>query len=95
MYDITNEVFKLALDALSTIDCDDCNLVLKRDKEIDNMFKVLRKNHIDRLNSRICEPNSGVIFLDTISNLERIGDHSSNIAITILEVINKKNKIIL
>nr|WP_312578556.1 Na/Pi cotransporter family protein [Sedimentibacter sp.] len=95
MYEITNQVFKLALDALTTIDCDDCNLVLNRDKEIDNMFKVLRKNHIDRLNSRICEPNAGVIFLDTISNLERIGDHSSNIAITILEVINKKNKIIL
>jgi phosphate:Na+ symporter len=95
MYEITNQVFKLALDALTTIDCDDCNLVLNRDKEIDKMFKLLRKNHIDRLNNRICEPNSGVIFLDTISNLERIGDHSSNIAITILEVINKKNKIVL
>lgn len=93
MYDLTHSVFKLALDALSTIDCDDCNVVLNRDKEIDKMFKVLRKNHIERLNNRICEPNSGVIFLDTISNLERIGDHSSNIAITILEVINKKNKI--
>jgi len=93
MYDITHSVFKLALDALSTIDCDDCNVVLNRDKEIDKMFKVLRKNHIERLNNRVCEPNSGVIFLDTISNLERIGDHSSNIAITILEVINKKNKI--
>lgn len=95
MYDLTNEVLKLALDALATIDCDDCNLVLIRDKEIDKMFKMLRKNHIERLNNRICEPNSGVIFLDTISNLERIGDHSSNIAITILEVINKKNKIVL
>jgi len=93
MYDLTHSVFKFALDALSTIDCDDCNVVLSRDKEIDQMFKVLRKNHIERLNNRICEPNSGVIFLDTISNLERIGDHSSNIAITILEVINKKNKI--
>lgn len=95
MYDLTNEVLKLALDALTTIDCDDCNMVLIRDKEIDKMFKMLRKNHIERLNNRICEPNSGVIFLDTISNLERIGDHSSNIAITILEVINKKNKIVL
>lgn len=92
MYDITNQVFKLALDALTTIDCDDCNLVLKRDKEIDKMFKVLRNNHIERLNNHICEPNSGVIFLDTISNLERIGDHSSNIAITILEIIKKRIK---
>lgn len=95
MYNLTRNVFKMALDALVTVDCDDCNIVLSRDKEIDKMFKVLRKNHIDRLNNRICEPNSGVIFLDTISNLERIGDHSSNIAITVLEVINKKNKIIL
>ena len=91
MYDLTNDVFKLALNALTTIDCDDCNFVVHKDKEIDNMFKVLRKNHIERLNNHICEPSSGVIFLDTISNLERIGDHSSNIATTILEVINKKN----
>ena len=92
MYGLTKEVYQMSLNALTTIDCDDCNKVLLNDKDIDNMFKNLRKNHIERLNNHICEPNSGVIFLDTIGNLERIGDHSSNIATIILEVINKKNE---
>lgn len=92
MYKLTKEVYQMALDALTTIDCDDCNKVKTYDKNIDIMFKNLRKNHIDRLNNHVCEPNSGVIFLDIISNLERIGDHSSNIATIILEVINKKSE---
>ncbi len=91
MYTLTKDVFHMALNSLVSIDCDDCNKVVENDKEIDFMFKKLRKNHIERLNNHICEPKSGIIFLDIISDLERIGDHSSNIAITILDVINKKS----
>lgn len=93
MYNLTKEVYQMALDALTTVDVDDCKKVIKKDKGIDIMFKNLRKNHIERLNSGICESKSGVIFLDVINNFERIGDHSSNIAITILEVVNKKKKV--
>ncbi|WP_326908786.1 Na/Pi cotransporter family protein [Sedimentibacter sp. MB31-C6] len=92
MFDLTKKVFILSLNALRTLDCDKCDEVVINDKEIDIMYKNLRKNHIERLNDFICEPNSGVIFLDTIGNLERIGDHSSNIAISIMEGINRKLK---
>ncbi|TZE80892.1 Na/Pi cotransporter family protein [Calorimonas adulescens] len=53
--------------------------VLELEKEIDRMEKVLRDNHIIRLNKGECEPSSGVVYLDLLSNLERIGDHSANI----------------
>jgi len=56
------------------------------------MYKILRKNHIDRLNNYICEPSAGIIFLDLIGNLERIGDHSSNIAELIIEALAQQNK---
>ncbi len=39
---------------------------------------------MDRLNAGLCYPASGVVFLDIISNLERIGDHSHNIANMVL-----------
>lgn len=57
------------------------NQVIEREGEIDLMEKTLRKEHIRRLNEQKCEPTAGVIFLDVISNLERIGDHASNIAL--------------
>ena len=40
----------------------------------------LREKHIQRLSKGKCEPESGVVFLDLISNLERIADHATNIA---------------
>ena len=92
MFNDTLAVFKVALNAIHSIDCDDCNKVIEIDSEIDKMYKILRKNHIERLNNYICEPSAGIIFLDIIGNLERIGDHSSNIAESILEVIPHRNE---
>lgn len=92
MFDTTLSVYKSTLDAIQTIDCDDCDKVIENDKKIDKMYKSLRKNHIERLNNYICEPNAGVIFLDIIGNLERIGDHSSNIAESIIEALSNNKK---
>ncbi|MEL7646597.1 MAG: Na/Pi cotransporter family protein [Sedimentibacter sp.] len=92
MFEDSVSVFKSSLTALATINCDDCDEVIKIDSGIDKMYKTLRKNHIERLNKYICEPSAGIIFLDIIGNLERIGDHSSNIAESILEVIQNKNE---
>jgi phosphate:Na+ symporter len=90
MFKDTMDAYQASLDALKSITVDDCNKVIEIDNRIDDMFKSLRKNHIERLNNYVCEPNAGVIFLDIIGNLERMGDHSSNIAESILEVINNK-----
>ncbi len=50
------------------------------------MEKTLRKKHISRLNEGRCETSSGIIFLDMLSNLERVSDHASNIAKAVIEV---------
>ena len=90
MFKDTMDAYQVSLDALKSIEVEDCNKVIEIDDRIDDMFKSLRKNHIERLNNYVCEPSAGVIFLDIIGNLERMGDHSSNIAESILEVINKQ-----
>lgn len=92
MFNDTMMVYKATLTAIQTISMDDCESVIENDKKIDVMYKELRKNHIERLNNFICEPNAGVIFLDIIGNLERIGDHSSNIAESIIEALVNQRK---
>ncbi|MFA7215716.1 MAG: PhoU domain-containing protein, partial [Bacillota bacterium] len=59
--------------------------VREREDEVDRMEREYRESHIGRLNNYQCVPGSGVVFLDAISNLERIGDHCSNIALSILD----------
>lgn len=59
---------------------EDAAEVRKLEDKIDTYEKDLRNSHIRRLNSGICNATVGTMFLDLISNLERVGDHAVNIA---------------
>ncbi len=92
MYALTKEIFQLSLNALVTTKPEDCETIFAKDAVIDEMFANLRANHMDRLNKNVCVPKAGVIFLDAISDLERIGDHAKNIATAVFEIINEKGE---
>jgi len=53
---------------------------LAREDEINRLQVELKGKHIRRLNERKCAPLSGVMFLDFVNNLEKIGDHLTNVA---------------
>ena len=53
--------------------------VMRLEDEIDTMEEKLRETHIERLSAGKCKAEVGVIFLDAISNLERVADHAVNI----------------
>lgn len=84
MIDVTVETYQLALDSLEKSDEELANKVIENEKIIDKLERDYRKSHLKRLNSGSCQGSSGVIFLDMISNLERVGDHSVNIAQAVL-----------
>ena len=50
------------------------------EEEIDNITEALRQHHVDRLKQHKCSAKNGMIYLDLLTNLERIGDHAENIA---------------
>lgn len=80
MIELTDRTISQALLALENDDKDMANKVLLDEDELDRMEREYRKNHISRLNNNLCTGNSGAVFLDILSNLERMGDHSKNIA---------------
>lgn len=80
MFDLVAEIFHKAYMAVENGDRHLAREVLKNEDEIDSMERAYRNNHIQRLNEGVCYPTSGIVYLDIISNLERIGDHSNNIA---------------
>ena len=53
---------------------------------MDDLEKRYRANHIERLNQGLCNPEVGVLFLDAVSNLERVADHAHNIAEAVADI---------
>lgn len=86
MYQYVMEAVDLALSSLKDGDLQKAMKTIELESKIDKLDKQLRNGHIDRLNTGICYPESGAIFLDIISNLERIGDHANNIAQLVIEI---------
>ncbi len=75
--------------ALQAFDQEDIILagqVIDEDDSVDTMEKELRRRHIDRINYKRCYPASGVLYLDVLSNLERIADHAVNFAQMVIEI---------
>jgi len=85
MNELVVHAFELSIESLENEDFQKAKEVIKMEKQIDQMEKHLRNSHIGRLNGGRCFPHSGVIFLDIISNMERVGDHSHNIAAFVLD----------
>jgi len=48
--------------------------------ELDALTESLRNNHIARLNEGVCVPPAGVIFVEIMNTLERVGDLAVNLA---------------
>lgn len=79
IFDKTIEAIEIAIESYNNkglIASEEIDII---EEEIDNLEKKLRENNIKRLNERSCAAASSIIFLDLISNLERIGDHANNI----------------
>ena len=84
MFTLTIETVQKAVDSLNLNDMDLARTVAEKEDLIDKMERKFRKNHILRLNEGSCSAQAGMVFVDIVSNLERVGDHAVNIAEAIL-----------
>ncbi|MEG2354087.1 MAG: Na/Pi cotransporter family protein [Clostridium sp.] len=80
MYNKTIEAVTIALESYAKKDAVKAKGIKEIEESIDTYKRDIRENNIMRLNKKVCAANGSAIFLDLISNLERIGDHSTNIA---------------
>ena len=88
IYDTTELAVKTSLQSMEDENSVQAWQVIREiEKKIDNQERRYRKAHIDRLNRGECDPEKGVNFITLLSNLERIGDHSNNIAGYTLDII--------
>lgn len=85
MMKLVNQILEEALDAFVTGNTKNREDIHKLEDEIDRMERELQAAHIKRLGKGSCSPQAGVYFSDIVSSLERIGDHATNIAFSLME----------
>lgn len=91
LLEMFNTVFKnfiIIKDKLFSLNEDEIDEIKKNEKIIDDYEDEMREHHIERLKEGICSNEAGVIYLDVISNLERIGDHIIKIANIVYQTKN-------
>lgn len=84
MFTLTIATVQKSLVSLDTSDHELAREVAEQEDLIDKMERKFRKKHILRVNEGRCSAQAGIVFVDIVSNLERIGDHAVNIAEAIL-----------
>ena len=84
----THEILALSIDAFVRHDLEAAYRVEPLEEVIDDLKEQMRTRHILRLQQGICSIETGFIWSDLLTALERTGDHCSNIAGCILDLHN-------
>lgn len=77
------EFFDLSIKVFQTRDLSLLGTVLDRENEIDKLTADYSASHIIRMTEGRCSPKGGIVFYGVITNLERIADHLTTIALSI------------
>ena len=80
MSGVVVESFRSAIEARRSGNMDAVRRVSQLEDEADSLEEELREKHIERLSSGKCSTSVGIIFLDLLTNLERVSDHAYNLA---------------
>lgn len=82
------ESFENSLQSRKTENIEFIRKVVKCEERVDGMEEEFRERHIARLSKNLCNSESGVVFVDLLVNMERISDHSMNIANFLLDELD-------
>ena len=85
MLDKVSVLLNLSLEMFGKNSEENMQEILRLEDEIDTLERKLQKKHVKRLTSNKCEPHAAMIFTDLLSNLERVADHGTNIAFSIID----------
>lgn len=85
MYEKVKEILTMSMEMFSTGKKEHLDQILALENEIDELERSLQKSHVRRLAKGKCSPQAGVIYTDMVTGLERIADHATNIAFSILD----------
>ncbi len=87
--DAVTEILEMAVKAYSERNLETALNIEPLEQVIDSINFTLKDTHVKRLCEGTCSVEGGVSLLELLTSLERISDHCSNIAIYILQALEK------
>lgn len=90
MFGETEKCVNNSITALENDSIEYAEKVIKEEERVDGLEKGLRDKHIVRLTTNRCSPLVGVVYLDILTNLERVSDLALNVAQVVIK--NNTNK---
>ena len=81
--DTINKLFDVSVSIFDNRDLSLIDEVDALEQKVDDIAVELEAKHIERIKKGTCNAQIGSIYLQTVSNLERVGDHVTNIAFSV------------
>ncbi len=75
-----DEMLDNVIKALEDNDSEAARAALVIERRLNREQVDFRRSHVQRMKDGICQPETGLIFIDLVDNVEKIGDHLTNIA---------------
>ena len=84
MVDMVNTLIQFAVEMFCSGTEEHLEDIMHLEDAVDEKERELQKEHVGRLTRNECSPEAGMLFSDIVSGLERVADHATNIAFSIL-----------
>lgn len=84
-----NEILRITVEAFAADDNEAAKAIEPLEETIDDMVLILRDRHTKRLKNGTCSVGSGLVFMETLTYLERASDQCSSIAVMMLARSNE------
>ena len=81
----TEKIVDRAFTAYASDDLDKARRVEALEETIDGLIEEVRQRHVQRLQTGECTIQLGFVLNDFLANMERVSDHCSNIAISVIQ----------
>ena len=81
-----SDMVSLCFESFKKNNVEDAFRVEPFEERIDILCDEMKLRHVDRLQNGVCSLGQGFVFNDLVTNLERVADHCSNIAIAMIEL---------
>ncbi len=89
MINAVSDILDMTLDAFRNGDLKKAYDVEPLEQVVDNLQILLKKRHVSRLRKNECTIEMGFVLSDLLTNLERVSDHCSNIAVCMIEIAHE------
>lgn len=93
MYETTLKLIDGSIEAFTAqiLDNENAEQLSEYEASVDDMQTEFEQSHIERLNAHKCNTRAGMLFINTITDFERVADHATNIAWSVSKKPEKDN----